>query len=660
MEDGGYAEASHYVPSSAPYSRQGARVNPNHSLPSPIRASQIQQRSPLTNYDPALLEDGLSRNTSRRRKPTGQVYTNNLEQPSGLDALPPAPDAPRPPQVSYRGPYDNGDALPGSKSSPRSFAARARTAPDNVDPNLANSAADTMPPVNNSRHSRRGSIKQPPGSTYHQIQRLAIPLLSNQGNDPSSPLSSTNATSPKQRRTSIRGSAPHTTNTIESPRYSNGDPSPGRSNTKQASIGAIESPSEWAADRSPLQKLEVKLNDISKEEKRARVQEAEQRLRESKAAKAIQTAKDEPNTFVGSESSKHEPAINGYNRPTELRSPVQHRTEGSPHVRGEDLQYKNAAREPIRDRKDNGFEGRRNASGPATYQRSAVEEAQTVPNRAVSQTQPQRNHQKSSTVVDTERSDGRAVRFQNQGEIAASHNAEGQFTFDSGDATKDVKYGVAEASRQDHRRLSSQHTSGYATNLDDTSRRQVPIQQQQLFNNKAEIPSGTDSASAFDRSPDPLPPHAVRTQEHAVKYEVPPQTASGIDAREKIGFGSSSDTNANVPGHKHRISGIFHHSRHQENHESSIPNTGPPKHLDEWRQGGVARLTLADNVTDVESTKGNKAWWEGKPEGQLSSSAGLDGGFDDTSSESFSILQLHQFSIKFQLEGFEMVLKLYE
>ncbi|RMZ90668.1 hypothetical protein DV736_g2115, partial [Chaetothyriales sp. CBS 134916] len=44
---------------------------------------------------------------------------------------------------------------------------------------------------------------------------------------------------------------------------------------------------DWAPDRSPLQKLEVTLNDISKEEKRARVQEAEMRLRESKAKRAV-------------------------------------------------------------------------------------------------------------------------------------------------------------------------------------------------------------------------------------------------------------------------------------------------------------------------------------------------------------------------------------
>lgn len=41
---------------------------------------------------------------------------------------------------------------------------------------------------------------------------------------------------------------------------------------------------DWAPERSPLQKLEVTLNDISKEEKRARVQEAELLLRERDAS----------------------------------------------------------------------------------------------------------------------------------------------------------------------------------------------------------------------------------------------------------------------------------------------------------------------------------------------------------------------------------------
>jgi len=47
---------------------------------------------------------------------------------------------------------------------------------------------------------------------------------------------------------------------------------------------------EWASDRSPLQRLEVTLDDITKEEKRARVQEAELLARESKAGRGGERA----------------------------------------------------------------------------------------------------------------------------------------------------------------------------------------------------------------------------------------------------------------------------------------------------------------------------------------------------------------------------------
>ncbi|KAJ5662312.1 uncharacterized protein N7477_009928 [Penicillium maclennaniae] len=68
-----------------------------------------------------------------------------------------------------------------------------------------------------------------------------------------------------------------------------GQPSPlSRSNTSQSTA---EKRRDWASDRSPLQKLEVTLNGISKEEKRARVQEAEMRLRERLARQKAEREK---------------------------------------------------------------------------------------------------------------------------------------------------------------------------------------------------------------------------------------------------------------------------------------------------------------------------------------------------------------------------------
>lgn len=67
-------------------------------------------------------------------------------------------------------------------------------------------------------------------------------------------------------------------------------PSPARSQTTRSG-SANGSRRDWASDRSPLQKLEVTLTGISKEEKRARVQEAEIKARERIARKKAQQEK---------------------------------------------------------------------------------------------------------------------------------------------------------------------------------------------------------------------------------------------------------------------------------------------------------------------------------------------------------------------------------
>lgn len=67
-------------------------------------------------------------------------------------------------------------------------------------------------------------------------------------------------------------------------------PSPARSQTTRSG-SANDSRRDWASDRSPLQKLEVTLTGISKEEKRARVQEAEIKARERIARKKAQQEK---------------------------------------------------------------------------------------------------------------------------------------------------------------------------------------------------------------------------------------------------------------------------------------------------------------------------------------------------------------------------------
>lgn len=77
---------------------------------------------------------------------------------------------------------------------------------------------------------------------------------------------------------------------------------PTRSNTTR-SISASDSRRDWASERSPLQKLEVTLTGISKEEKRARVQQAEIKARERLARKKAEQEKAELVAAVAREAS---------------------------------------------------------------------------------------------------------------------------------------------------------------------------------------------------------------------------------------------------------------------------------------------------------------------------------------------------------------------
>lgn len=79
---------------------------------------------------------------------------------------------------------------------------------------------------------------------------------------------------------------------------------PSRSNTVHSTSDQRR---DWASDHSPLQKLEVTLTGISKEEKRARVQEAEMRLRERLARQQAERKQTESTVLVPPSST--EPAV---------------------------------------------------------------------------------------------------------------------------------------------------------------------------------------------------------------------------------------------------------------------------------------------------------------------------------------------------------------
>jgi hypothetical protein len=258
------------------------RVDPRYPL------HQQAGRDSWSNGQTAAENDGVQRTTSRRRKPSGSAGS------SIPIAAQNSPDAPRTsrggPPVSYRDPY-TGEPAQYIEPSDRSFSARAAAQPNTFDESFAAYSPPQQEPRQEPtpdarKHSRRtstGTKVQAVSVAYPQVQKNAEPMYA-MGADPVSetrnadaPLSSPRGQS-KQQNVESEGLAP--------PRVVKTQPV--RSNTIKSATGE----SDWASDRSPLQRLEVKLNDISKEEKRARVMEAEQRLRERQQREGQGQAQD--------------------------------------------------------------------------------------------------------------------------------------------------------------------------------------------------------------------------------------------------------------------------------------------------------------------------------------------------------------------------------
>ncbi|RMZ83483.1 hypothetical protein DV737_g1529, partial [Chaetothyriales sp. CBS 132003] len=168
---------------------------------------------------------------------SGSRYLPIAAGPERRRRMPPAPEVPRGPPIAYRG--GNGPR--------RSFSQRAKARPPMLQPTAVCGQNERQKPQDTGSYSQHlHPLLHPPlHPLLHQLlHSLLHPLL----RPPLHPLLHLLLHQPSRR--------------------------------------------DWTPDRSPLQKLEVTLNDISKEEKRARVQEAEMRLRESKTQRAVRGFED--------------------------------------------------------------------------------------------------------------------------------------------------------------------------------------------------------------------------------------------------------------------------------------------------------------------------------------------------------------------------------
>ncbi len=205
--------------------------------------------------------------------------------PDESERLPPAPEAPRGPPIAYKTPTV--DATP-----QRSFSQRAKGRPfareAYADAEGYTAPAPARLPRADYDPDRRAPLlaKGPPPNDLRVDTKNLLNEDTLKARERERNARSASGTAPgPQGKSSQR----HARRTSDSAPY----PDPPASAVSRSSaardgqvMGDDQHRGDWAPDRSPLQKLEVTLNDISKEEKRARVQEAEMQLRETKGKRA--------------------------------------------------------------------------------------------------------------------------------------------------------------------------------------------------------------------------------------------------------------------------------------------------------------------------------------------------------------------------------------
>ncbi|MCJ1316688.1 hypothetical protein MMC15_002009, partial [Xylographa vitiligo] len=555
-----------------------------------VQGSSIGEERPLG-------QDTQVGKTATRRNKAGE--NNDTQSPREIDILPAAPDvpiSPRGPPVSYRAPYSNGDSLPARINSNKSFAARAGATPDRVDPLLANSiATNRMPGTEKNRIPRSTNSDQPNNSTYAQVQKPVVPSYSSLSVEPASPHTSSIETTPRLLNPALdRKRVQPTLDTNISPAEDKfSSPLSARSRTRRQASGTSERRTEWAPDRSPLQKLEVKLNDISKEEKRARVQEAEQLLRESKAAEAAGITSNEPREKQRAVSERVSTRSKGF----EEKEPRIRIVSANETKRHNEVERDTVNRDNPQHVDERASQQRDKSLKPFSGSSAAIQKrVSRIPIRTLSQTESQQARRRSTAAVSSNHEDDRGVRFQTDGNGSASEEIIGRPDTILGTSQPRSPSNRAQAPGQS--RTSSKPT------------RDIPEQQKQLYIERLDVLQGEDSAATYGGVPDPVSGHKTRGHEYAPKYEVPPQTASGITARQKIGFGSRTDgVGRESDHHGHHVSELLHLSRHKSGQTEATYNV-TPRHLNDWRTGGVARLALADLTSDEEisTTKGTR--WE--------------------------------------------------
>lgn len=347
---------------------------------------------------------------------------------------------------------------------------------------------------------------------------------------------------------------------------------------------------KWSVpDRSPLQKLEVTLGGITKEEKRARIEEAEQQARE-------RAARSEP-----SMSGRSIDEINGRKHGI-ARKPVngngsRSQNQGGQRPRQEDVVIYSDAYDETND-----FDGARGVLEAASVSREVNARATVSQGRTINfeSGEPQNRHYGHDTAL----TGGAAAAAVNAYQAAkrqqyeptsppsnfTNYNRYGGRTGSSQRHFEDPEsmtgHEVADRMPEGYKQLRAEQTVDRAEgNLDQRSQEPDPLARDVIRNHEITGPE-------YERSPQPAESHPARVKAGLGNDDLQPTTLSAPEGQNNLHF---ADIIPNIRAPQRRLRG--------------------PRILDEWKQGQVARLDAIDLDLDSPTTN-DETWWERGEEGQ--------------------------------------------
>jgi hypothetical protein len=390
------------------------------------------------------------------------------------------------------------------------------------------------------------------------------------------------------------------------------------------------------SDRSPLQKLEGKLGGISKEERRARIEDAEHRARQQSSAnqsRRVDSRQQQPLPYIPDAGyQRHERRYSS--APTPGTEHDENMQQGRP-----SLDYEGGPPGLANTNELNAGQRFRRASDALRMQGQAptVGEPHHYPD--------QPNQVEGQTRLERSESKSYRHRARDAGFVgAAAAAAMPSLVSHTHDGTASQERGRRTSGHDDEMRLNSRdknHNASQHTILQDrpagqNSSSQAPGAQQSLHTSRLGTTGGIKAAIQH-QDPDPVPPKSVTTgHKHRPIYSIPPQTAGAQDARDHVGFSNvqpiapPQDDQSTRRHHHHGVSNLFHRQQHKDGVYRKRPE------LQEWRQAGTARLSADDH--DVQdsvqaTTSRNGHWWDSRGSRRSdpvsNSSGAYDGAYDE-------------------------------